>query len=493
MTSSPRVAVIGAGAGGLSAAALLARDFDVSVFERAGAPGGKIRQINVSGGLIDAGPTVFTMRWVFDEIFEATGKAFSDSVRLTKLDVIARHFWRDGAQLDLYADEMRSADAIGDFSGAEDARNYLAFCERTRRIYETLRDPFMRAPKPGFASLMRQRNPFALLRVNPFQSLWGALAKQFREPRLRQLFGRYATYCGCSPFAAPATLMLIAHVEQDGVWIAEGGMQAVANALAGAASAHGARFRYGTHVEKILTHGDKVAGVALANGETVEADIVVFNGDPGAVADGLLGAEAHGAAYLHRDGALSQSAVTWTMRAKRAGLDLSVHNVFFSDDYEAEFDAVFKDRRAPDIPTTYIFAPDRLSDNARGDTERLFCLINAPPVVETVAYGERELKQCHENMSQHLKTCGLTLKPKPGTVTATSPADFAVMFPGSRGALYGMANHGWRASFQRPGVKTRLKGLYLAGGGVHPGPGVPMAALSGKAAAEAIKADCASM
>ena len=493
MPRTPHIAVIGAGAGGLAAAALLSRYAKVAVFERESAPGGKIRQLDVGGATIDAGPTVFTMRWVFDELFAAAGASFADAVALKKLDIIARHFWRDGARLDLHASRRASAEAIRAFAGPEDARNFLLFCDRTRRIYETLRDPFMRATNPSLARLMLQRNPFALAGVNPFASLWEALAKQFREPRLRQLFGRYATYCGSSPFAAPATLMLIAHVEQEGVWFAEGGMQAIANALAGLASSNGAEFRYRAHVEKILISGGRAAGVLLSNGEVFSADAVLFNGDPGALAAGLLGEPACGAAAIPPGAVASQSAITWTMRASRPTCDLSVHNIFFSDDYKEEFDAVFRDRRPPEVPTTYIFAPDRLSADARNDDERLFCLINAPPAADGAPFDEKELERCRNRMIDHLRTCGLTLSPVDGTVTTTSPVDFAAMFPGSRGALYGMANHGWRASFQRPGVRTSLPGLYIAGGGVHPGPGVPMAALSGKAAASAIRADCVSM
>jgi len=493
MGSIPRIAIIGAGAAGLSAAALLSRDFDVTVFESASKPGGKIRQICVGDGAIDAGPTVFTMRWVFDEILATAGHSFSNAVSLRQLDVIARHFWRDGSNLDLYADKQQSADAIRAFAGPDDARNYLAFCERTRKIYETLLDPFMKAASPSMKNLILNRSPMALAGINPFESLWDALSKQFRDPRLRQLFARYATYCGSSPFAAPATLMLIAHVEHEGVWVAEGGMQAVANALASAGLENDAQFRYETHVDKILFSGGHVSGVALADGEQVAADIVLFNGDPGALANGLLGRKARKVSKTPAGAPLSQSAMTWTMRAKRAACDLHVHNVFFSDHYKDEFDAVFKNRRAPSSPTTYIYAPDRFDAAEQGDTERLFCLINAPPLLNDNAFGEKELQQCRENMFTLLKACGLDVSPIAETLTTTTPADFARMFPGSRGALYGMANHGWRASFQRPAVRTRLPGLYLAGGGVHPGPGVPMAALSGKAAAEAIKADCASM
>ncbi|MEL6212178.1 MAG: 1-hydroxycarotenoid 3,4-desaturase CrtD [Pseudomonadota bacterium] len=493
MASRPKAVVVGAGAGGLAAAALLTRDFDVTVLERAGAPGGKIHQNAVGGAAIDAGPTVFTMRWVFEELFDALGERFGDCLQLTKLDTLARHFWPGGERLDLFADREKSAAAIRDFASAADAQNYLDFCKQTQSIYETLRDPFMRAPEPSLWKLMAMRNPFKLAGIHPFLTLWKALAARFRDPRLRQLFARYATYCGSSPYQAPATLMLIAHVEQEGVWLAKGGMGALANAISDLAAKKGATFSYDSHVEQILTNGRRAAGVRISDHDRmtrdIAADVVVYNGDVHAIAAGMVETAGRKAPVDPPRGARSQSAVTWTQRIARTDFDLSVHNVFFSNDYESEFEATFKDGKAPTAPTTYVFAPDRLSPDDNETTERLFCLINAPPHHERAEFGEKEIGQCRENMIKQLSACGLKITTSPETVTATGPAEFSNRFPGSKGALYGMATHGWQASFLRPGVRTKTPGLYLAGGGVHPGPGVPMATLSGRAAAAAIRAD----
>ncbi len=484
-----RIAIIGAGAGGLSAAALSSRDFDVTVFERASSPGGKIRQTSVGDGAIDAGPTVFTMRWVFEEIFRDAGHSFDRIVSTRKLDVLARHFWRDGTALDLHADLEKTVDAIRRFAGGDDAQSYPKFCERARKTYDILLNPFILQHKPSLLKLMLKRDPITLSGINPYTTLWNKLEKRFRDPRLRQLFARYATYAGSSPFHAPATLMLITHVEQNGVWMIDGGMQRIAHAFAEIASSNGAAFHYDTHVEEIVASNGRVAGVKLSSGERIEADIVVFNGDPSALTAGYLGPSVRNAVTSAPRAALSQSAVTFTMRARRPSLDLSVHNIFFSNDYKAEFASVFGDQRVPRVPTTYIFAPDRLDSPEGSDTERLFFLINAPPARDDNPHTEKELEICRKAMIDHLAVCGLRLEPVPGTTTMTSPAHFAAMFPGSKGALYGLANHGWRASFQRPGIRSRIRGLYLAGGGVHPGAGVPMAALSGRAAFEAIKKD----
>lgn len=491
MSKSPKIAVIGAGIGGLAAAAILARRFDVAVFERASGPGGKVRQVEIDGRSIDSGPTVFTMDWAVEEVFDRAGAALDEHVRLTRLDLLARHAWADGSRLDLFADRHASAEAIAALAGRREAQNYLAFCERARGVFETLREPFLRAQKPSFAGLVASASPFALLATSPFSTLWSALAQSFDDPRLAQLFGRYATYCGASPFQAPATLMLIAHVEQDGVWALDGGMQALATSLEDVARSNGVALNYDQHVADILSQGGRVTGLKLASGETHAADIVVFNGDASALASGLLGAAPARAAGIGRTPERSQSAMTWSLLGRPKGLDLAMHTVCFSDDYAAEFDAVFRRRAVPDEPTVYLCAPDRAPGIAAKGDERLFCLINAPPIGDEHMYTAREIETCRQRMQAQLARCGLELEIH-GDPVATTPSDFARMFPGTGGALYGMASHGWQATFQRPGARTRLKGLYLAGGSVHPGPGVPMAALSGKAAAEAVLRDCGS-
>src|SRR5664279_2632471 len=216
-----RVVIVGAGVAGLvSAFALAARGLEVTLLERGPAPGGKMRQVAVGGSRIDSGPTVFTMRWVFDELFAGAGRNFADHVRLRPLETLARHAWDETNRLDLFADERRTEDAIGNFAGAAEALRYRTFCRATRRIYDILEKPFLRASQPSMSGLIGAdgfRGLIRLPQIKPFSSMWSALSQYFHDPRLRQLFGRYATYCGSSPFKAPATLMLVAHVEREGV------------------------------------------------------------------------------------------------------------------------------------------------------------------------------------------------------------------------------------------------------------------------------------
>jgi 1-hydroxycarotenoid 3,4-desaturase len=277
-----QVVVVGAGIGGLACAIELARSgFPVTVVERADQAGGKLRQLDIGGCKVDAGPTVFTMRWVFEALFEAAGASLDRYLRLRPAELLARHAWGPDETLDLHAEVSRSADAIAAFAGPAEADGYRAFCAEARRIYDTLRDTFLTVQKPGPLALTRNvglGRLNALLGIRPFETMWQALSGHFRDTRLRQLFGRYATYCGSSPFDAPATLMLVAHVEQSGVWLVEGGMQQLARALESLASALGVEFRYRTHVETICVNRGRVCGVTIADGERLAARSVVVNG-----------------------------------------------------------------------------------------------------------------------------------------------------------------------------------------------------------------------
>ena len=495
-----RVVVVGAGVGGLAAALdLAARGLDVTVLEKAPVPGGKMRAVEVAPRMaVDAGPTVLTMRWVFESLFDAAGLSFADRVPTRRASVLARHAWDgDAARLDLHARVEDSAAAIGAFAGAAEARRFLDFMHRAAGIYRTLEGPFMRASCDSPLALVRAVGLTRLRElwdITPFSTLWQALGRHFHDPRLRQLFGRYATYCGSSPFLAPATLMLVAHVEQEGVWFVDGGMHRLATALADAARARGAALRFGAEVAEVCCANGRVAGVTLRSGERIEADAVVLNADPAAVAAGLFGTAAQRAAPMPRGARRSLSALTWLMAAPTAGFPLARHNVFFSRDYAREFTRILDAGEAPDAPTVYVCAQDResVAPPADGAPERLLVLVNAPADGDRRRWDDTETLPCETRTFDLLSRCGLTLDRHPAWTRLATPADFHHLFPGTGGALYGAASHGWQASFKRPGARTRMPGLYLAGGSTHPGPGVPMAALSGRIAAARLAADLAS-
>ena len=505
-----RVAVIGAGIGGLAASVrLAAAGCDVTVLETAQAPGGKLCESVVAGRPIDVGPTVLTMRDVFDDIFASAGETLDDHLTLTRSETIARHVFPGGGVLDLFADQAHSEAAVEAFAGPRSRDEFAAFLRRAKDVHDTLDPIFMRAERPSGPMALVARGGISgladILKIGAQKTYWAALASRFSDPRLRQLFGRYATYNGSSPFLAPATLMLIAHVEAAGVYLVDGGMHRLAAALAGLAERCGATIRYSAPVAAIEAGAGGVAGVRLAGGERIEADRVLSNSDAGALADGRFGAAAQAAvdAPLTRD-ERSLSALTIAMVAETSGLGILHHNVFFSGDYAREFDQILKSRRLPDDPTVYLCAADR--DGAGKlmveGPERLFLIVNAPPD-GAPANGDpsrgtatnlstNEVDQCVKAVFSRLRASGLQVALQPDSMRLSTPSDFERSFPGTGGALYGRASHGPMASFRRPPARTRLEGLYLCGGSAHPGAGLPMAALSGKLAAQAMLADHAS-
>ena len=492
----PPVAVIGAGVGGLSAAlTLAARGQSVLVLEAAGEPGGKMRQVSCGGAPIDAGPTVFTMRWVFEELFAELGASLEDWIEPQAMETLARHCWGPAELLDLFADRQRSADAIAGFAGPAEGRRYLAFCASAARTYRALERPFLRAPRPNPLNLSTRVVAAAglpgLFQIRPFSRLFRALQGHFRDPRLQQLFGRYATYCGSSPYLAPATLMLIAHVEQTGVWVLPGGMQSLATSMQALAEKCGVRFRFRETVQEIRCSGGRISHVVTAAGEDIPCSAAICNADPAALSAGLFGAAAREAIPTPRPGGRSLSAITWALEAPASGFPLHHHNVFFSSDYRREFDDILRRGTVPAEPTVYVCAQDRGPGRRppNGRSERLLCLVNAPATGDSHPFDSEEIDACAIRTFEMLARCGLQITPPPEGAVVTTPRDFARMFPATGGALYGMPSHGWQASFRRPGSRTRIEGLYLAGGATHPGPGVPMAALSGRLAAQSLLQD----
>jgi 1-hydroxycarotenoid 3,4-desaturase len=276
--------------------------------------------------------------------------------------------------------------------------------------------------------------------------------------------------------------MLVAHVEREGVWVIEGGLRRLAEALAALAEGAGARIRYRTEVARFVVEGGRVGGVETSQRERIAADAVVYNGDVGAFAAGLIGEAPRIAAPEP-----SLSAVTWALRAPKAAAPWRHHNVLFGDDYAQEFDAVFQRNALPRDPTIYVCAQERETGAGEAADEPLFVLVNAPPHRPQAPLSEGEIATCEQATREAVSRLGVNLDW--ASAVRTTPREFAKLFPGSRGALYGPAPHGWRASFQRQGARASPPGLYLAGGTVHPGAGVPMAALSGALAAAAVAAD----
>lgn len=481
MNEAPHIAVIGAGLGGLSAALRLAHaGARVTVLEAQSGPGGKMRTLPSALGPVDAGPTVLTMRDVFDQVFADVGARLEDHVTLLREDVLARHFWRDGSMLDLAGDPQADADAIGALSGARAAQEFRAFDAETRALLAAFDAPMMRAPRPnlGRVALNAITTPAIWRALGPRTTVARRLAAQFTDPRLRQLFGRYATYVGGVPGASPAVLSLIWQAESAGVWRVRGGMHRLALAMAQLAGDRGALFRYDTRVADIADNGRQIT---LDSSERLTVDATLFNGDPQALARGLLGWTPRHALPRRATRRRSLSAYVWTFAATANRSDLAHHNVFFGDDPAAEFGPILRNQMPAD-PTLYICKQDT------GEHSRFEIIMNAAPTTRKPP-EPTEGALCQTLVFDTLASHGLTFTPTPDPAALTTPSGFAALHPGSDGSLYGRSPHGLLAAFQRPTARTRMKRLYLAGGGTHPGAGVPMATLSGQHAAVAIMRD----
>jgi 1-hydroxycarotenoid 3,4-desaturase len=489
----PTVVIVGAGIGGLAAALRLASaGVQVTVVEARDAPGGKMRTLPSVAGPVDAGPTVLTMRGVFDDLFAAAGERLEDHLGLVQLQVLARHYWRDGTVFDLHADPEVSAAGVRTVFGAKVEGEFRAFHARAARLFAAFDTPMMQAAAPSQADLVLRvaRAPGLVRDMAPWATLAGMLRGAFSEPKLAQLFGRYATYVGGSPYAVPALLALIAEAEMRGVWAVAGGMHALARAVEGLARARGAVFRYGEEVRRIEVQGGRAVAVQTAGGR-IAADAVLFNGDPRAIALGHLGEGVRRAVPVGGVSPRSLSAYVHAFAAVPRGVDLAYHTVFFADDPRAEFGPLMAGEHPRDA-TLYVCAQDRA---VQGQTisgpqgpERFEIILNAAPTGERPD-TEREIAQCQTQVFNRLETFGLNFSLQPGRESLTTPAGFERLFPGSAGSLYGRSPQGLTAGLKRPLARTGVAGLYLCGGGAHPGAGVPMATLSARHAAGAIMTD----
>jgi 1-hydroxycarotenoid 3,4-desaturase len=481
------VLVVGAGLGGLAAAIELAvAGRRVTVLEAADRPGGKASTTDVEGLECDTGPSLLTLPEVFDAVLQAAGTRLADEVDLQRLDPAFRYLWPDGAELIVHGSTDATLAEVQERFGATARRELTEFLVYAKRIWDASDAAFVRGPAPSFASFMHPQ-AFGLLRkIDPLRSMAAAIDARVREPHLRDLLRRYATYNGSDPRRSPATLNCIAHVELGlGGWGVRGGMHALALALARVAERRGVRFRYGTPVQRILRERGRVRGVELAGGARLGAEAVVANADAAHVADALL----PDAPVPRPPEPLSMSG--WNAILRAAPQDRVAHTVLFPAKYDEEFADVFDRDRPPESPTVYQCAQRVAAGRGTWEdgTEPVFLMANAPPEPRRGRRDPAIWTRLERVVLARLRDAGLAAADD-RIAWRRSPAGLAARFPGSRGALYGGASTSRTAAFRRPPNRVRaVPGLYLASGSAHPGGGMPLAVLSGRAAAAAVRAD----
>ena len=483
-----RIAVVGAGIGGLVSALKLANDgFEVTVFESSDYPGGKIRTIDSSCGPVNIGPTVLTMLSVFQSFFEEVGENIFDHLELKEQQILARHWWSDGTEFDLLANKDDAFDEVRRVFGTNSEKQYIKFCKSTEGMFDCFEKPIMRSSSPAALAILKEicNNPKIIPALIPFLTLEKYLKNKFSEPKLQQLFGRYSTYVGGSPLNSPALMALVWQAEARGVWTVKGGISSVARVIEKLAVNRGVEFIYGHRVIEIQKSNSLVNKVCLDDGTCHAADAVVFNGDPRALATGLLGDDLRNIAGKTRNADRSLSANVWGFEANAINKNLVHHNVFFSDKINSEFYEIEKGQ-IPSDPTLYICAQDREEANKGQKTERFEIILNAPPLSKRKP-NQEDFEICKSVTLERFKNFGLNFQVDLERKNLTTPRDFSNLFPATEGSLYGQSPDGMMATFQRPKCVTSIANLFLVGGGVHPGAGVPMATLSALLAVEEMK------
>lgn len=479
-----RIVVVGAGVGGLAAAArLAAAGHRVTVCEQAPVVGGKLGRVRFAGATFDTGPSLLTMPHVLAETFAATGAPLDRVLDLQPVEPIAAYRYADGTGFSASADPATMASALDAALGQGSGADWLALMGRAERIWQAVREPVLERALAGPADLarlaLRVRD---LAAVAPHATLRGLGRRYLRDPRLRMLLDRYATYTGSDPRRAPAALAVVPYVEQAfGAWYVTGGLYRIAEALADRAGERGADIRLDAPVTAVEVAGGRVAGVRLDGGQHLAADVVVANADAAHLYGDLVRSPLAAPArrrLARTTPSLSGFVVLLVLRGRTAGL--AHHTVLFPADYDAEFDALFGPCPRPvDDPTVYVAAP-RDPSVAPAGGEGWFVLVNAPRSDEVDWDAPGAAASYADRIVALLADRGLDVRARVTDRRVVSPADLARRTRARGGAIYGTSSNGARAAFLRPANRSPVPGLFLVGGSAHPGGGLPLVLLSAR-------------
>ena len=468
-----RAVIVGGGLGGLATALRLnAKGWQVTVCEAGSSFGGKMNRWCEQGFHFDTGPSLITMPWVFADLFQAAGAHIEDHVKLLPMYPLAEYYFADGARFTYSSVLSQWLPTLQRIEPA-DVDGFFRFMQLGARLYELSKRTFLRRTpfeRPRLADLK-------LLRRLPLRYGWGnyhrTVAAHFRSPYLRQLFDRYPTYVGSSPYRSPATLAVIPYIEYAfGGYAVRGGLYRIVEALLKLASRAGVTLCPNSRVSAIRHEGRKVSGVELDSGSTIPADVVVMNGDASTTGE-LLG-DPVGPSHDR-----SMSGLVFLLGLRRQLPELQQHSIYFSSDYHAEFSQIFDEHRFPDDPTVYVNAPSRGDRSlVPGDGETLFVMANAPANGEE--WDESRIRNAKQRVFARLRKSGFPEIEADVVVSDTwTPSRIAHQYGMPGGSIYGDASHGWRNTFLRPpNQDPRYDGLYYVGGSTHPGGGTPTVLLS---------------
>ena len=490
-----RVAVIGAGMGGMCTAARLAKaGYEVTVFESSDCHGGKCRTEWIGNYAFDTGPSLLTLPAVYRDFFQRTGDVMGRVVELQPVSPSFDYRFADGSAV-RFANLSRKETlaAIDKSFGDSAAQEWNLIMRQAEAMWDVSREPFIESELRSVLSLLKRPTLLRDLRIiAPWKSLRDLKVK---DQRLRKILDRYATYSGSDPRVAPAVLASIAFVEEAfGAWHIKGGVGKLADAVYQRSLDRGVKFEFNTSVTQINHDGKATTGVSLADGRVLDYSIVVANADATAVYNKLITGKVkklrrERANLAKADPSLAGFSLLLGLRPSENPTGLSHHNIFFPNDYDAEFVDIFDRKQPVQDPTIYLCAPQDESMVKHSGHEAWFVLINAPRHDLKDGFNWNDADFNHRYAMQiidSLESRGISIRDRLEMLEIRTPADLERTVAAPGGAIYGTASNGARSAFMRAKNRSPLKGLYCVGGSAHPGGGLPLVGLSAEIVAQAI-------
>lgn len=470
-----KVGIIGAGVGGLATAIRLAnKGYEVSVFEKNLHAGGKISEIHKQGYRFDTGPSLFTLPNLLDELFAECGESLSDYFSYSLIDNNCKYLFANGAQFNFYHDKDKLKQEVENHT-QESYRNIEKRLKKSGEIYEFSAPVFIFSAfqkLSNFVTPQYKNMVFKLHKLNFFKTMHQANVSDFHDPNIVQLFDRYATYNGSNPYQAPATLNMIAHLENNiGAFFPNKGMYDIVKGLYKLALKKGVCFEFNSMVTKIEIE-NKRATALWVNNRKHSFDIVVSDSDAKYVVNHLFDSP-----LKKRLNKLTPSSSAlifyWGMKNMQSQLD--IHNILFSADYKKEFEAIFKQHAVYDDPTVYIFISSKMvKTDAPENCENWFVMINVPS--NSGQNWEQLLLEARKNIVRKIeRILAISIEEHIECEEIGSPLTIEKNTLSVNGALYGTASNSMFSAFLRhPNFMRKIKNLYFVGGSVHPGGGIPL-------------------
>jgi len=476
--------IIGAGIAGIATAIRLAvKGHRVDVFEANNYPGGKLSEFKQDGFRFDAGPSLFTMPQYVDELFTLAGKNPADFFNCQKLDVVCRYFYEDGTILNAYADQEQFAMEVNQQTG-EPADSIKKYLKNSENIYGITNHVFLEQSLHRLKTYLHWdtvRSIFRFPQIDAFRTMHQANQSFFKDKRLTQFYDRYATYNGSNPYTAPATLNVIPHLEQHyGAYFPEGGMYSIVSSLVKLAKSLGVIFHYNSLVEDIILE-KQIAKAIKVKGELIPADIIVSNMDVWFTYHKLLKQHPHLFPKKILKQERSSSALIFYWGISKQFKQLNLHNIFFSNDYKAEFDHIWKQKDIYHDPTVYLNISSKYKpDDAPSGCENWFTMINVP--ANTGQDWNNLINTARQNIIAKLnRILGEDISQLIISECILDPRGIESKTSSYQGSLYGTSSNSQFAAFLRHANRSSaIKNLYFCGGSVHPGGGIPLCLLSAK-------------